>query len=216
MSICLAIADLDWDVTKDVFDVVGTVISVVGVGFAAYIGLSGLKTWRLQTKGTADHELARRILIALYGYRDAIRKVRNPMVLSFEMEPGKDEKPDDDPKLKNINENRRVYSRRFENLGQSKNPLSVALVEAEAVWGAELLERMSCLFKLERELFIHIRSFLITIDPKDEELQVAYRRILKKGRDVLYETDIPDDEFHNDLLAAIKHVEAYLREKLLR
>lgn len=216
MSICLTVTDVEWGVTKDVFSIVGTIFSVIGVGLAAYIGISGLATWRRQTKGTADHELARRILIALYGYRDAIRKVRNPMVLAFEMEPGKDEKPDDDPKLKNINENRRVYSRRFESLGQSKNPLSVALVEAEAVWGAELLDRMSGLFKLERELFSHVRSFLITIDPKDEELQVAYRRILQKGRDILYETDMPDDDFHNDLLAAIKHVESYLREKLLR
>ncbi|NWA41107.1 hypothetical protein HX871_18850 [Pseudomonas reactans] len=216
MSICFAVTDVDWEVTKDIFSIAGTIFSVMGVGFAAYIGISGLATWKRQTKGTADHELARRILIALYGYRDAIRKVRNPMVLSFEMEPGKDEKPDDDPKLKNINENRRVYGRRFENLGKSKNPLSVALVEAEAVWGYELLERMAALFRLERELFSHVRSFLISIDPKDEELQVAYRRILRKGRDILYETDMADDEFHNDLLAAIGHIEAYLREKLLR
>jgi len=216
MSICFAVTDVDWEVTKDIFSIVGTIFSVMGVGFAAYIGISGLATWKRQTKGTADHELARRILIALYGYRDAIRKVRNPMFLSFEMEPGKDEKPDDDPKLKNINENRRVYGRRFESLGKSKNPLSVALVEAEAVWGYELLERMAALFRLERELFSHVRSFLISIDPKDEELQVAYRRILRKGRDILYETDMPDDEFHNDLLTAIGHIEAYLREKLLR
>ncbi|NMX84666.1 hypothetical protein HBO11_03740 [Pseudomonas sp. WS 5010] len=216
MSMCLAITDLDWDVTKDVFDIIGTVISVVGVGFAAYIGLSGLKTWRLQTKGTADHDLARRLLIALYGYRDSIRKVRDPMIFSYELEPAKDEQPDDDPKFKNINENRRAYTRRFERLNQTKNSLNVALVEAEAVWGGELQRRINVIFKLERELYLHVRSFLISMDPKDEDMQLAYRQILKKRRDILYEIDTADDHFHHELVAGIGQIEAYLREKLLR
>ena len=72
MSICLAISDVDWQITKDVFSIVGTIASVLGVGLAFYIGLVGLSTWKRQLRGTADHKLARDAATAIYKYKTAL------------------------------------------------------------------------------------------------------------------------------------------------
>lgn len=65
---CLALTDADWSLTKDVFSIFGTVISAVTVGVAIYFGRAGLHTWRKQLRGSADHDLARRLLIeAVWG-----------------------------------------------------------------------------------------------------------------------------------------------------
>lgn len=77
MSICLALSDVDWNLTKDVFSIVGTIASVLGVGLAFYIGLIGLSTWKRQLRGAADHKLARDAATAIYKYKIALMLLWN-------------------------------------------------------------------------------------------------------------------------------------------
>ncbi len=71
MSFCLAITEADWSLTKDVFSIVGTVFTALGVIVASYVGLNGLKTWRRQIRGNNDHELSRRMLVESYRFKKA-------------------------------------------------------------------------------------------------------------------------------------------------
>ncbi|WP_150763151.1 hypothetical protein [Pseudomonas fluorescens] len=77
MSFCLAITDADWALTKDVFSIIGTIASVLGVGLAFYVGLEGLSTWKKQLKGTADHKLARDAAIVLRKYKNELATLWN-------------------------------------------------------------------------------------------------------------------------------------------
>lgn len=61
-------------------DVVLSIAAVTG----AYIAIKGLGAWRGSLGGNRN-ELSRRILIALFAYRDAIDGVRHPMMFSAEM-----------------------------------------------------------------------------------------------------------------------------------
>src|SRR5260221_5644218 len=61
-------------------DLMVLIAAVIG----SYVALMGLSTWKRQLKGHTDHELARRILVSLYKYRDAINGVRHPMMTNNE------------------------------------------------------------------------------------------------------------------------------------
>lgn len=216
MSICFAITDADWALTKDVFSVIGTIVSAIGVGLAACVGFSGLATWRRQNKGTSDHDLSRRLLIDLYRLRDGIGHVRNPVMLGSEG--GAEEQG------QNLNfiqshyrSTVRAYEKRFSLVDEVRVRLNTSLLESEAVWDGEVKSRFATIFKLQHELMLNVRSYLITINPdeKDDTVQ-SYVKILAKRRDVLYESPLEgDDIFKSELDAALSSVEAYLRPKLI-
>jgi len=217
MSICLAITDADWALTKDVFSVIGTVVSAIGVGLAAWVGFSGLATWRRQNKGTSDHDLSRRLLMDLYRLRDGIGHVRNPVMFGSE---GGAEEQGQNLNFQQINYRAtvRAYQKRFAMVDEVRARLDTSLVESEAVWDGEVKSRFAVIFKLQRELVINVRSYLITMNPdeKDDTVQ-AYVKILAKRRDVLYESPLEgEDIFKTELDAALSMIEDYLRPKLIK
>ncbi len=216
MSICFAITDADWALTKEVFSVIGTVVSAIGVGLAGWIGFSGLATWRRQNKGTSDHDLSRRLLIDLYRLRDGIGHVRNPVMLGSEG--GVEEQGQKLNFRQSYYRNKvRAYEKRFSLVDEVRAQLNTSLLESEAVWDGEVKSRFTSIFKLQHELMINVRSYLISINPDEREDSVqAYAEILANSRDVLYESPLEgDDIFKSELDTALANVEAYLRPKLI-
>lgn len=134
MSFCLAITDADWSLTKDVFSVVGTVFSAIGVLVASYVGINGLATWRRQIRGQNDHELSRRMLIELYKIKKLFFLVRAPSVYPHETCLVGDQKftrsESDRFKRQQLG-----FQRRIENLDSAYAALAVSIFEAEALWG---------------------------------------------------------------------------------
>lgn len=217
MSICLAIADADWALTKDVFSVFGTMVSAIGVGLAAWIGFSGLATWRRQNKGTSDHDLSRRLLIDLYQLRDRIKHARNSLILA-----GEGGVDDQDQFLNflqiSYRNTARSYKKRLALIDEVRVRLSASLLESEAVWGDQLRSRFEPIFKLQNELFLNVRAYLITINPDEEDETIeAYRNILKSRRDVRCQASLEDEDgFQIEFDEALSRVEDYLRPKLIR
>ena len=218
MSICLAITDADWALTKDVFSVIGTVVSAVGVGVAAWVGFSGLATWRRQNKGTADHDLSRRVLIDLYRLRDCISQIRNPVMLGNEGGSGEEDPKDLTFPQKSHRNMVRAYTSRFAPLAEIRARLNTSLLESEAVWDKELKALCEAIFKLQHELFTYISFHLIARNPDESEGRArSFQAVLDKRRDVMYDVPLEgDDEFKKELDAALSHVEDYLRPKLIR
>ncbi|MGY2215670.1 hypothetical protein [Pseudomonas sp. SDO558_S425] len=218
MSICFAFTDVDWALTKDVASVIGTIVSAIGVGLAGWVGFSGLATWRRQNKGTADHDLSRRLLIDLYKLRDSIGHVRNPVILG-----GEGGSAEDEPKNLNFlqmsyRNSVRAYQNRFALVAEVRARLATSIIESEAVWDAELKTRFASIFKLQHELWVNVSTYLVTANPDENEDRVrSYQKILNGRRDVLYESPLEgDDDFKKELDAALSQVEDYLRPKLIR
>ncbi|MNE95411.1 hypothetical protein D3C80_1934940 [compost metagenome] len=92
------------------------------------------------------------------------------------------------------------------------------MLESEAVWDEEVKSRFSPIFKLQHELFLNVRAYLITINPDEDDERVrVYQKILRERRDVLYEFPLEgEDVFKVELDAALSHVEDYLRPKLIQ
>lgn len=217
MSICFTITDADWALTKDVFSVIGTVVSAIGVGLVAWVGFSGLATWRRQNKGTSDHDLARRLLIDLYRLRDAIGHVRNPLIVSSEGGPEERDTKLSFPQI-SYRSTVRAYEKRFSVVDEVRRQLDTSLIESEAVWDTKVKKLFDPVFNLQHELFINIRTYLVTLNPDERDQRVeACTKLLDKRREVMYGSfDDSDDPFKADLDAALSKVEDYLRPKLIR
>lgn len=216
MSICLALTDADWSLTKDVFAVIGTLISAFTVGVAIYFGRAGLHTWRKQLRGSADHDLARRLLIEIYELRDLIKRARSPVVFSFEGMPFEGEVKSDNPQQESYNTSARAYRRRVMAMDDARRQLLATMLEAEAVWGNGLKDLMERVFKLEREFVNYVRLYLNSINP-EVSVQTLFARqgFLGKNRDVLYDLNGPDDVYWVEMKQALSEVDNYLRARLI-
>lgn len=217
MSICLAITDVDWSITKDVFSVIGTLVSAAGVGLAFYVGLSGLATWKRQMKGVSDHELSRRALIELYQYRDAIEQARSPIMLGWEFELTEDESKGLKFTEKRHLEKRKGYQARLEKIRLARVPIRLTLLDSEAVWGKELGLMYKELFKLQHEFYRYVELSILASDPQeDEDDRRPYVDILKSRRDVMYDpSDENGDDFRKEFIAASSIIESYLKSKMI-
>ena len=110
----------------------------------------------------------------------------------------------------------KAYQARWDKVQTERTSLYADLLEAEAIWGAELKELFKEVFNLEHKLFTRIRHSVELINPDtDEASKDAIRNIDKKARDIMYDNlrDEPD-EYKKDLIAAIEKIEKYLKPKL--
>ena len=194
------------------------------VAIAAFIGacvaIAGLSTWRRQLKGQADHELARRILVSLYRYRDAINGVRHPAMMAGEFpEPSESQRAHKTDAQIRFSALSNAYGNRWQRVQTQRVALHADLLESEALWGAELkTKEFSPIFSLEWELQVCVRNYLIQCDPDErEERKTAIAKLSRDKRDVLYDSLEPGgDEFSKALADAMGAVETYLKPKLAR
>lgn len=183
--------------------------ALAGVVVAIY----GLTAWKKQLKGKVEYDLARRILITLYKYRDAIAVVRNPAIWSNEFK----ELPESINK--NLTEEQirferlnGVYEARWAKVQIEKAALYADLIESEATWGLDLNELFKKVFKLEQQLLQGIRAFLSTQNPDENSVikELAEENI-RKDRWILHARISEADTFEHNLVEAISEIEAYLK-----
>lgn len=208
---------IDWASTMSF---IKDLITAAAAAFAAFIAWRGLTTWERQTAGQQEHELARRLLVFAFRYRQAIRRVRNPIMWGSEMPP-----PPPD-RVTNMTQDqvrffglRGAYVARLSEGEAIWTSLQPDLLEAEALWGPNVGRRFSGMLRLDNELRSFVEAHLAAQDPDAfEDRRAAYARLNRNRRDVIYDVGSHDepDEFERDLRTAVAAVEAELRPRLLR
>jgi hypothetical protein len=196
-------------------DIALTIVGVVG----AYVALRGLNTWNRQLKGSAEYDLARRILKVAYRLRDSIKIVRHPVMWPDEMPspPEEDAKSMTPEQLRHYGLSR-AYQARWQKFNDVATDLQAELLEAEVLWGDELRKRFEAVFKLQHELWISVRSFLTLLDPQARpEMKAAVEKRQSHARDIMYDSlEDGGDEFMNDIVKAIAPIEEYVKPHLRR
>ncbi|HCV38502.1 MAG TPA: hypothetical protein DGQ94_07235 [Pseudomonas sp.] len=198
----------------DLFEIFAAMATIAAVTLAAI----GVNAWRKQVHDTADHELARKILVGIYEYVEAIKSVRHPMVMEYEIAPGPGEKSFTDPDLERFAEEVRTYQRRLTRTEPIRAKLFSYSIEADAVWGASYKQAVRQLLKIDNEIAIYLRSYFISIDPKNsEDYRQAHRQLLK-GRPNAMMDDLSEDgdEFTKRMMEKFTAIESMVREKLIR
>lgn len=193
-------------------------VTIASLGVAAVVAINGLQTWRRQLKGTADYELAKRLLKATYRLRDALQSVRTPFMSSGEVaqamkEAQLDIKPSDEGY--HAASNTAVYQMRWKPVVEAYQALELEAIETEALWGPEARTATTTIRKSIASLNIALGTVLEEWQSRgvgllDEETRLANRRI------VFSMSQPEQDPFTKDLNSAVDTIEDLARPYLTR
>lgn len=207
----------DFFIVSDVHDLF-EIIASGATTFAVCVAVVQVNAWRKQLKATTDHDLARKLLISIYRYKEAIKSVRHPLILNSETAPNKNEDPSTDPGFERFLGLCRAYDRRFKVSEEIRILLLSELIEADVIWGPELRDLATKLIKLEVELASFLRSYLVVNNPKEvDDMRHAHEEILRNKRDVIFD-DLSEegDEFAKDFNIRLERCEQFLKTKFIR
>jgi hypothetical protein len=196
-------------------DVLVAVAAVVG----AVVAIRGLNTWNRQLKGSAEYDLARRILKVSYRLRDAIKGVRYPAMWGVEMpNPPAEEAKRMSHEETDYYSKSHAYQARWQKVSDVRTDLQAELLEAQVLWSGELNKLFEALFKLEHELFVAVQNYLSLCNPKGSEaMKTAIEKRDLNARDILYDSlEEGGDEFTKAVTRAIAPIEEYLKPHLRR
>ncbi len=147
------------------------ILIAVAIG-GVLIAWWGLSTWKKQLHGVHEFELARRILLSVYKIEDGVKNVRSPFLDSRES-------GDSD----GDNWETSAYMNRWEPVEEAFRELRVDLLEADVLWGREVLsEQKTLLRKHLNTLRFAIENKLTDISHNgqlaftDEDFKILYSR----------------------------------------
>ncbi|MFA6273827.1 MAG: hypothetical protein WC662_01580 [Candidatus Paceibacterota bacterium] len=179
-------------ITKDL-------ITMLGIGIASFVAISGLSAWKKQMKGKTDYEVARRCLKSVYKLREAIKYVRNPYISVGEMEKSLEESGLKDNKdlTKNQKTNWAVYDARWKKVSEAKTEMDIEFFEAEVSWGKDIILTQKDFKDLIGKLYGTVSMFLM-----------GYGK--EKHDEIIYDTG-EEDVFTKEVDEAIEKIEDYLK-----
>lgn len=190
-------------------DIVVALCALLGVSIA----VKGLRTWQRQLHGTANFDLARRLLRALYEWRDAIETARLPAIWAAETVPDPGAEPVEREREFHAGV-RRAYERRWASVLKARREIETLALETEVLWGGEIRGNLRALNALQFDLVDAISEHLKRqgaterMPPAEIEQSLVRSRILYSQR--------TNDEFAGQVASALGPLEERLRVHLKR
>ena len=202
--------------TSEHLNVLANFMMALAATAGAVAAFKGLNAWKSQSLWQSDNELARRVLIAIYRYRDTLYSVRHPVMANSEkqVEIESERKLSDGERRSQgvIN----AYVHRWERHYTKRNELDALLIETDAVWGIDLSKSVAAVKQLEQDLYAYIWLYLDANFRGNAQLAAQYKILLRTKRDILYDSLNEDDEYRKDFMRLLEPIECYLRTKLGR
>jgi hypothetical protein len=200
-----ALINQDWYlITKDVLTVLFALAGLIIAGL-------GLATWKKQIKGSKEFEAAHNLHFAMLKLREAIKHVRNPAIWPSESQRAgrfiKEKNPEKSDEELKKNEHAYVYEMRWQKITDAYTEAESYLLEAEALWGHEIMDLTKPLNKKVRELNINLnQNFAPKMQTKD----------LMAIDDVIYDksSETEQDTFSAEVSKSIDTIADYLRKKI--
>jgi hypothetical protein len=199
---------------KDIHDL-SEIFSSIATIIAVCLAFIGVNAWRLQVRGEADHELARRVAIAALKYKNVARTsfydvqfALRPSYHDLWMQPVE------------------VLSRHAINMKSSrqqcldyKAELSTVLLECRVLWGVEFTKKYDGLFEFVGSIESYLLFFWKLIDQGENgaltemcktALQEGYKKFDKENWLMVPPFELPQfDQLTQD-------ADEFLKKKLLR
>lgn len=215
MDLCLTLTEIQWSLTKDVASVVGSVASLGAVIAAVVFGCLGLKTWKQQMRGTANHEMSRKLLVAIYSFQATLNSARDIGLSVDELGEG------DAYRISQLGDDSKrfaftyaIYRARLQKIETSLAPVRAYLMEARALWGDGLEDVVNDLIAMKDEWWTVARRYSSAMNPaEDSETRERYARAWIEHKGVLYDDD-QNNEFGRRITQRLSKIEAYLRTKM--
>jgi len=202
---------------QQVLIIIKDVATIVSLGIASVVAICGLTTWKRQMKGIANYKLARRLLMAVYKFRNSLNIVRNPLFLASEknialQEVHSDVKPSEE--LFDYESKRAVYQVRWKSVTDAFDNLSAVSLEAEATWGPYATVELGEITQKKQELEVALWMILQDLNPRSLPLLDTVSRITFEQK--VYASPNPDieDSYLKELNSSITKLEKRLKPYL--
>jgi hypothetical protein len=202
---------------NELITLIKDIMLIIAALITSFAALRGLNAWKIKLQGQSDYDLARRLLITSFQYRDAIYAVRSPLFWNYEMPTlALDEEKTMSDAQKTFHQNLEMYKNRLDKVQNERKILYPDLLESEAVWGTELKNNFSELFKQENELLNNIQTFLELKNPDRPHDKATLVYNMKTIGPIILSSSDEKDIFKKTFEANIKIIEKYLKPKLLQ
>jgi len=188
-------------------------IFAVPAWIGAVVAVWGINTWRRQIRGDDEYQVARRLLLATYRYRDTLRSIRNPFSFATKEDEAEAAAISTSPTEKNWRLAQRRYDRRWAPVDVARSQLEAELLEAEVVWQESPRPAYLSLLEKEAQLFRAILEHIDSLEPSAVD-EAEDRDEKRARRAILYCSPNNADQFSTELNAAIEGPENVLRKRL--
>lgn len=187
--------------------------------FGAAVAFRGLRTWERQLTGSADYDLARRILRLTYRLRDATNQLRSSVIWAYEMpEPPQNEAQRMSSTQQSYYGLQRAYQVRWQKVSAIWSELQTELLEADVLWGKELQDKFAAVFQLQDKLYVAMKRHLVRVNPdQNEAMKNALGEEQSRDLRILHERlEGGEDDFKQEYAAALQLIEDYLKPHVRR
>jgi len=136
----------------DVFSIAKDILVGLAASITAMAAIYGLRNWSIELRGKADFDVARNLMKTTYKVREELAASRGPMIVFSEFPEnytGTTASAEVEASAYN-----HVFKNRWEPVSKSLVELDSHLLEAEALWGSEVKQRVDALKKCAREVVI--------------------------------------------------------------
>lgn len=193
---------------------IAALVTAIAAAAAAIAAVKGLNVWRNQLIGQTDHDLARRLLIAVNLHLSAIEKSRHPYLPAHEMSSISDEARDIDNATRTYRQTLRVREQRVDVIYAARSEVRSLLIEADAVWGDQTSGKWEDMRKLEEEYLMALDEDLRLSDPSEGGVERPKETVdeFSGRRKIAY--GLANDAFGTRLSASLRPLEEFLRGKL--
>lgn len=203
----------DWiGVSRDVFQIIFFITAIV-------TAIWGIRKWRAELEGKTQYEVAKSVIAGAYRIRDEIKRCRAPMMSPNEYA-DREAIPGENDRQKKIAESMFAYNNRYRRVIDALNEWYPAVIEAEALFGAEARENIeklqACCRELGAAISIHHQS---RYENWNTERFDKYSRIIygvdlastevRKRLNPSLEIDYDDDGFQENLEASLQGIQEF-------
>ena len=200
------------------FSEIASVGKDILLGLAAIVtscvAIIGLNKWKQELQGKNEFEAARNLIRATYRLRDSIKSFRVPFVAAGEF-PSDYSLVDNNTPEKTGEAYQYVYRNRWKPIESALQEFDASSMEAEALWGEEVLKKTEVLRKRLRELFAGIQAYISNKVARNGHFEND-QKFKDKIESRIWDMSDDKNEFTHDISEAIEDIENLVKPYLRR
>lgn len=173
---------------------------------ASYVAVIGLRSWIIQLKGKTEYEAAKNVIVGAYRIRDEIKRCQSSFMTPDEWAKRNPVEGESEQK-KRAGESHFAYMQRYNRVANALNDWYPAVVEAEALFGAEarqvILKLQACCGTLQAAITIYHRALY---RGEESDRTEKYFNIIEG---ITASDGFDDNNFQEDLDSAIQGIQGF-------
>lgn len=179
------------------------------------VAVIGLKNWSRELRGKADFEIARALIRSVYKLRDEIRYARSPWTSGSEFPEGYSSLPRDRTAQNEAEAWSYVFTNRWKNVADAAQEFEAQVLEAEALWGAEIKSKANELRSCATSLRVSMEAF-VDNKAKDGEGFKSDKEFAKSVQADIWAIKEDENQLSIKIIKAVSDIESAVRPNLKR